>query len=822
MRLRWLTHERGLAFAVIVMMTITVAALTMAFGFVDAATLRLPPFPEADRLVIVYSTHTDGSAEPRNERWSYPRAFRLRELAKSLEQVANYSGTEIALTGTEATESLRGEFVSPTYFSALSARAAIGRTLDASEDRAAGASPVAVLAHELWQRRFGADASILGRTIEVNGNSLTVVGVMPEGFRGLTDRAQLWMPATMAPVLTYPDYLVSDQNFISVVARVGDDATLASANDELRTLGARLYEEIPEIGADSSDRPGAVGVTLNEARVHPDVRRAALLLFAGVALLHLLACANVISLLLGRVVAAQRESAVRTALGSTARALFGLHFLEGALLTGLGGVLGTLLALRMGTFVTVPTDVWGPRNFYGSLAAFATPAFSWTTPAFGAGLTIVSVLIVASIPAATGARVDLIKGLRDAPRGSSGDGGSLRRPSVRNVIVAVETALAVVLLVAGALMIDSFIRMRGTDIGVDAASVLTFSIMPSDARVPVAAAPEYIRRMLEAISAVPGVLSATVDGGAPVSGTARSRLLIAGRPQPREDDAPPVLRHYVAPDHFATLGVPLVRGRTFGTQDIAGRPRVAIISESSARRFWPDEDPIGQRVWFTGGSSYNSPDSSAEIVGIVGDVMYEPLDVGPNRNSFYTPYAQFTYGWRMYFVRTAGEPSTMTAAMRTAVHHVDPDVPLTDVQTLEARIGSSWSRQRLNAGFFGAFAVLALGIAVSGIYAVVSYMVGQRTREVGIRLALGSQPLAVFRLVVREGMIFPLVGLAVGTLAALGMGGLLRASLYGVTSTEPRVLSATIAVLAVAAIVACIVPARRATRVDPSEALRAE
>jgi putative ABC transport system permease protein len=386
------------------------------------------------------------------------------------------------------------------------------------------------------------------------------------------------------------------------------------------------------------------------------------------------------------------------------------------------------------------------------------------------------------------------------------------------MIIACETSLALVLLVAGGLMIESFNRMRQTELGIDVDGVLTFMIRPAEARVPPAGAPAYIDRMLGAIMATPGVTDATVDGGAPVSGTARSSLFIEGR-ETAPGAAPPVLRHYVATGHFTTLGIPLIRGRSFTAQDIAGRPRVAIISEAAAKRFWPGEDPIGRRVRF---AADNPEDASAEIVGIVGDVMYEPLDTGPNQNSFYTPYAQFTYSWRQYFVRTAGDPLSLVGPIRHAVRGVDPDVPLTEVQSLRSLIGASWKRQRFDAVFFGIFALLALGLAVSGIYAVVSYAVGQRTREMGIRIALGSRPRNVVKLVVSEGLTYPAIGAAAGLLLAWGAASVLRASLYGIGASDPRVIGSVMLLLFLAAVGACLIPARRATRVDPCEAMRAE
>jgi predicted permease len=804
---------------------IGVGILTTVFGLVDAAVLRPPPFSGADRLVVLYTTHASLGQGRRNERWSYPRIQLLRQLTHSVNPIASYTGpVALTLTGASggAAESVPGEIVSASYFATLQVGATIGRTFLASEDSIVGAHPLAILGDDLWERRYGRDPQIVGRAIRINGTLLTVIGVMPRGFRGLSDKGQVWVPTTMAPVLTYPEYLVTDQNFISVVGRLQPNATMAAAVEELRAIGPRIYDAVPATEADSADHPGATVVSLNQARVHPVVRRAVILLLCGVALLHLLACANVTSLLLGHAIARKREAALRLALGSGPRQLFVHYFSESAVLVFAGGVVGIVLAAWVSAFISAPADVWGPRNFYGSVAPFAEPDFSWRTLGVGVALTVVTAMLVAWGPATTAVRVGLRSGLRDGARGSSDGSAPRGRPSARGIIVALETALAVVLLVAGALMVDSFNRMRRTDLGVDPTHVLTFTILPSDVRVPSSEAPAFITRMLAAITAVPGVASATVDGGAPVGGTARSTLFIAGRPPASPNDAPPVLRHYVAPDHFTTLGIPLLRGRAFTSQDIAGRPRVTIISETAARRFWPNDDPIGRRVWFGGGSTFDRPDSSAEIIGIVRDVMYEPLDVGPNRSSFYTPYAQFSYAWRIYFVRTTGDPSAAVRAIREAVAAVEPDLALTDVKTLADRIGASWTRQRFDAFFYGGVALLALALAVSGIYAVVTYAVGCRTREMGIRMALGSRRGDVVRLVLREGMAAPVVGLVVGSAGTFATAGLLRASLYGVAPTDVRLIASTVTLLLLAAAIACLVPARRATRVDPCVALRTE
>lgn len=812
---------RWTAVAVLATSAAGVAALTAAFAMLDAAVFRDPPFPGAGRLAVPFTTHRSVAEPLHNERWSYRRVELLATRARSFSAVANYSPATVTLTGSMATESVRGELVSASYFTVLGVGPLIGRALLATETEAVG-SPVVIVSHDLWQRRYGAAPDIVGRVIGVNGVQLTVVGVMPRGFRGLTDAAQVWLPATLAPSLTYPEYLVTDQNFISAIARLRDEVSMASARAEVEALGTQIYAAIPA----SEPEPGAVGgatlVPLADARVHPVTRRAAYLLFGSVGLLFMLAVANVMNLLLGHAVAGRRDAAIRLAIGSTPRSLFAWQLGQNAILVATGGLAGAAIAAWVSGIVSLPTELWGPRNFYGSVGAFAGPALRWPVVSFGVALALGSSLVIAVVPALSALRLDLTRDLREGGRGASRAGAMWRRPSAQNVIVAAESTLAVVLLVAGGLLIDSFNRMRQTDLGVDARQVLTFSIMPPETRVTTAGAPAYISRLLDAITALPGVRSASVDGGAPVGGTARSTLLIVGRPNPDPSLAPPILRHYVGPDHFATLGIPLKRGRLFTDQDRAGAPHVAIISESAAHLFSPGADPIGQRVYFGGGSAFDRPDSSAEIVGIVGDVMYEPLDVNPNRASFYTPYLQFSYGWRIYFVRTAGDPALTVPAIRDAVHRVDPDVAVDDVQTLEARVGASWSRQRFEAGIVGSFAALALILAVGGVYAVVARAVAQRRREMGIRLALGSQPRDVVRLVLRQGLLFPAIGLVLGWAAALMAGGLLRSSLYGVGPADPRVFAVAISLLLLAAATACLIPARRAARVDPCETLRAD
>jgi putative ABC transport system permease protein len=822
--LRSLVRAPRLSIAVAITLALGVAALTTTFGIVNAALLRQPPFPQASRIAMLYLQRNPPNETPRRERWSFPRFQLLNARQRSFDAVASYSPASLTLSGQGGADAelLQSERVSPSYFRVLGVGPERGRLFADAEDDAAAPSPIAVIGHDLWMRRFAGDPALLGRTIRLNGVPLTVVGILPGDFRGLSGHAELWVPATMSPQLTYPEYLTTNQNFISVVGRLREDGSPATAESELAVLGQDINRAIPSDPDVPEERVTASAVPVNQARVEPTLRRSLFVLLGAVGLLHLLACANVTNLLLGRAAARRRESAVRVALGSSAARLFGHILREGLVLAALGGGLGIALAWWASAGIAPPANVWAPRNFYGSIAAFDRPAFSLVELGFGLALIVVTAVLIALPPALSAFRLDVPSGIKAASRGIAGGRVTLRRPSARGLIVGLEAALAMLLVVTAGLMIESFQRMRRVSIGVEPANVLTFWLIPSEARVPPAAGPAFVARILEAVGRVPGVRSASVDGGAPLSGTASSTLYIEGQPLPPPGRAPPVLRHYIGPDHFRTLGIPLRRGRVFSAADVAGAPGVTVISETAARRFWPDEDPIGKRVWFGGGSNFNSAERSAEIVGSVADVVYQPLDREPNFSSFYTPYQQFTYASRMVFLRTAGDPLALLPDVRRAIESVDPELALRDVQPLAALVSGSWARHRFDAILFGGFGIAALLLAASGIFAVLAYTVAVRTREFGIRIALGADSASVLRQVLREGMALPVVGLLVGIAASIALTRVLRSSLYGISPVEPAVFFGMAALLLAVAAAACLGPAWRATRADPIEALRSE
>lgn len=817
--------RRSPAFSVAVAGTLAagVAALTLAFGVVDAAVWRQPPFDDPARIALVYTERSAPGRSLQSERWSYARIQLLRKSAASFALVANFSPSTVNITASGDPESVPAEIVSSQYFALLHVTMLRGRAIAACDDDAPGRQAVTVLSYDLWQREFNRDPNVLGQTLGVSGVPLTIIGVAPRGFRGVTDHAQLWFPSTMAPSLTYPEYLTTNQNFISVLARLAPGAELRSANAELAALGPKIYAQLPANDPAPGETISSVAVPLNSARIDARTRNSLFVLLGAVALLHLLACTNVVNLLLGRAAARRREASLRAALGGSTGRLVRHYGMEAFVVAAGGGVLGVLMAVSLAPLVSLPANVWFARNAFGSIGTFDTPDGGARMALFGVAIAMATAIFAACAPAFGLIKLDPNLGLASGARSAASGSRSLRRPSARGAVVALETALAVMLVVAAGLMVESFMRMRQTNIGIRTDHLLTFWVRPSEAAVPPRDAPHFVTKVLDAISAIPGVAAASVDGGTPLSGSASSTLIVMGRPVPvRLDDAPPVDRHYVAPDHFKTMGIPIVRGRVFTAADDADHPRVTVISETAAHRFWPNEDPIGARVWFGGGSNFDRPDSSALIVGIVGDVADEPLDGRVNRASFYTPYKQFTYATRAVFVRTTGDPAAIVPSVRTAVANVVPGLPLWDVQTMEQRVGGSWARHRFDALLFAAFGFAALLLAAVGTYAVVAYAVGRRTREMGIRLALGARSESVVRLVVREGLTFPLIGLGLGVAGSFSLTRVLSSQLYGVGATDLRVFGVTVALLVSVSALACIVPALRATRADPLEALRAE
>ncbi|MEO8453017.1 MAG: ABC transporter permease, partial [Gemmatimonadota bacterium] len=540
-------HRRYAALSVVTIALATGAAIAIA-SIAYAALLRPLPFPASNRLAMLYITASEPGRAVYNQRWSFGRFQLLRRMQTSFVEVASFGPQSLNMQGADQSERITGESVSAPYFRTLGVSPLIGRTFAADEDSIPGARPVAVLGYDLWRRRFGGDSAVVGRAVRVEGLELTVIGIMPPGFGGLTGRAELWTTKAMAPLLSYREHLTTNQNFISVVARLRPPATFETARAEMDVLGRRIQAALPS-DRDEPTTFAATAVPVGQARVDPANREVVLILLAAAALLLLIAAANLASLQLGRAIDRRREIAVRLALGATRGRLVQQLLTESTIL-GLIGTLGGLgLSSALSAWLVAPGRTIGVRGYYGQIAEFATTRLDGRVVLFALVLAIGLPLLFGLVPALRATKLDLTVDLRGRQAG-----GSRSRLALQSALVVTEVALALILSIGASLLVKSLVWIQHVDRGFEAANLLTFRIQPSDVRYPAPVAPAVIEQVLARVSAVPGVVSASVDAAAPFEGPANSTLYIVGRPEPSPGRAPEITRHYVGPDHFKTLG----------------------------------------------------------------------------------------------------------------------------------------------------------------------------------------------------------------------------------------------------------------------------
>ena len=819
---RALAKAPAFAATAVVTLALGVGANTAVFGLVSATLLRPLPFPEPERLVVLQQQSERPGRDPRPVRWSYPEFAAVRGTLASVPHVAAYYADDVNLShGAGEPVRVRAEMVSASYLPALGLRPALGRGFLPAEDATPGAHPVVMLGAALWTRAFGADPRVVGRRVLLNGVPLDVVGVMPRGFRGLTGGADVWIPHAAAPAVYFAEHLTTGERFLTVVGRLAPGVPIERARAEVASAGTRAAASARRSAGDGgAGRWTATLARLEDVRRDPATVRAQLVLAGAVGFVLLIAVVNLSGLLLARAVGRARELAIRTALGAGRRRVVQQVVVESALVGLLGGALGALLAawaLRLlGT--VAPPQLGGARAGLPQLDAFATPGMDWRVAAFALGLALSAGLLAGVVPALRVTRGDLTRSLRMGARGATVGVGSLRRPTILAGVAVAQVAFALVLLAGAGLLLRSFHRLQSLDSGVDAAGVVSFRVSAPETRYRGEAAAALLESVLERVAAVPGVTAATVGRCLPSLDCSSTPLHLPGQPT---EDAPTVGRHYVGPDHFRTLGIPLRRGRALTADDRAGRPRVTVINETAARRFWPGQDPIGRRVWFGSGGGFASPDSLTEIVGVVADVRYAApgAEVVPD---FYTSYLQFTYPETIVMVRAAGDPLALVPALRRAVAAVDADLPIYDVRTVRERDAEAVAGERFATVALGVFAGLGIVLAALGVYGVMTYSVLQRRRELGIRLALGATPATVRRLVLAHGLALAGMGLTAGTLLSLGLTRALSALIEGTGGADPLVLAVVVLALLLVALVTCYVPARAASRVDPVRTLAAD
>lgn len=810
--------------AAVLTLALGIGANAAVFSLVSASLLRPLPFPEAERLVVLQQTHQSPGAEQRTFPWWSPPQFEaLRSTLTRIDGLSAYWVTDVNFSsgGIEPVRT-RTELVSPDYFAALGARPALGRTFLPQEDAVPDAHPVAILGHDLWQRRFGAAPGVVGRTVLLNGVSLAVVGVMPAGFRGLTGEAEVWIPHGAGPSIEMPGYLESDQYFLRVIARLPSGGSLEQANAELATVGAGTAAEVRAAGG-AENRPGSWGAglrRLEDARRNPTAVRAYLVLAGAVSFVLLIAVVNLSALQLARSSMRARETGVRAALGASRMRLVRHGIVEGGLLGLMGGAVGVLLAAwSVKVLIALAPERWAtPRLSVAGLSSFARPDVDWRVIGFAAATALLAGLLAGLVSALRSTRGELTRSIKNGARGASAIVGTLRRPTLLSTAALAQIACALVLLIGAGILLQGFDRLRSVDPGVETEGVLTFEVtLPrsqyrEDAEIPL------LERVVERVEAVPGVESATV-GCAPFGGCWSTTLQAEG--QGDLEQLPQVRLHSVRPGHLRTLGIPLRRGRAFSGQDRAGQPGVAVINETAARRFWPGEDPIGRRVWLGFDPGITPPDSAVEIVGVVGDVLYESPDEEV-RPGVYIPHLQLGRAPGIVIVRAAGDPWSLVPAIRRAVAEVDANLPIHDVRTLRDRRAEALAEERFATFALSAFAGLGLVLAALGVYGVMAYSVVQRRREIGIRLALGASPTMVLRVVVIQGLALAAAGLVLGAAASLALSRALPALIAGIGPANPVVFAAAVPLLLLVALLACYLPARASARVSPVEALTGE
>lgn len=819
--LRQLARNPGFTAVAALTLALGVGANTLAFSVLYGSLFRHLPFANPDQLVLLQVEQHRADQPAVRFEWTYRQWRWIAAAHLPVASMGEYDGpVGINLSGTGPAERVESEVVSPGYFKTLRISPLMGRTFSADDNAAPRIRPVALIGYGLWLRRYGGDPHVLGKTLRANGVPLTVVGVLPRGFRGVTGVSELWIPDMMAPQVSFAGYLTSTDTFHSVFARLEPGVTVGGLRAALASLGAALAAADPT--AETLEGATALQILarpLSEAGIDPGRRRSAVLLFGAVWLVLAVACVNLAALQLSRSRVRAREMAVRAALGAGRGRLVRQLLTEGALLGLLGCACGLALAfpgaqiLRHLQPVRFPS--WG--NLYNAVSEFASIELSPEVLLFALVVSLATVVLVSLVPALRVSRPGLARDLRPGTGNDTGAGWTLRRPGALSVFMVVEVALALVLAVGAGLLLKSFARVQNRDFGFDPANVLTFYIDPHDPTYSQADAPARITPVLEAVQRVRGVESASVSSCTPLSACGRHDVFVVGG----DPGGTLVGVQYSGPDLFKTLGIPLLRGRSFTPADRRGAPRVIIINQTGARRLFPHDDPIGRRVVFDDTGSLSEPDSAWQIVGVVGDVTYRPVE-GPPHTDFYFPYRQRTYANTFVFVRTHLPASAIVPALRTAVAAVDPDLPLDGIATMDERMGRAFSGQRFIAYILAGFALVAFLLAAVGVYGVASYSVSQRNPEMGVRLALGAAPRDVFRLVALEGAALGLVGLLAGSALALAGTRLLRASLYEVSATDPFVFGAGVVLVGLAALLAVVVPARRATRVDPITSLRTE
>jgi putative ABC transport system permease protein len=789
---RMLLKNPGFTLIAVITLALGIGATTTIFSFVNAILLRPLPYHDSERLVLI--NEISAQRGPMGG-ISFANLLDWREQNQVFTGIAAFGGGGYTLTGDGDPEQLPGANISYNTFEILGVSPMLGRTFHAEEDRPEH-DLVVILGHGLWERRFGAKAEIIGQTITINNRPRTVIGVMPPDFK-FPEISELWLPLA----LDTRRWTRTDHG-LGCVARLKPGATLAQAQADMNSVARRIEEQNPVTNE-------GMGVTLVQMRegLVTGYRKSLLILLGVVGLVLLIACANVANLLLARASARQREIAVRAALGAGRWRIFRQLLTESFLLGLIGGALGLPLAF-LGLdllLAAIPVNIpfWMKLEIDNRVLGFI------------AGISLLTGLVFGTAPALQASQVNLNETLKEGGRSAAGG----RHHRLRRLLVVTEVALSLILLIGAGLLMRGFLRLQEVSPGFKPENVLTMRIglpgskydTPEERRI-------FFKELIERTGALPGVQEAGATSNLPLRGTWGRSLTVEGFPVLSVGQAPMISHNVITPSYLKAMGIPILMGRDFTDADTRDGLKVTIIDERLAREYWPNQSPLGKRIRF-GPPEDNEPWHT--IVGVVGNVKNESLSLTRSK-SVYLPHAQISLSGMAVAVRATASSESLVGAIRDQVKGMDPNLPLTQVLTMTEVVSRSIWQQRLFAILFGVFAGVALLLASVGIYGVMAYSVAQRTHEIGIRLALGASRGDVLRLVIVQGMKLTVVGTVIGLAGALALTRLIESLLFEVSTTDPLTFGSVAALLGIIALLACYIPARRATKVDPLVALRYE
>jgi len=799
---RMLWKSPGFTLVTVLALALGIGANTAIFSVVNTVLLRPLPYPNGERIVYI----GEWSQQVPEMSVSYPNFQDWRAQQTTMEQIAAFRSANYVLTGVGEPERLDGRQVSAGFFNVLGVTPTLGRNFSPDEDRP-GANPVALISHGFWQRRLGGDPSVINKPLQLNNESFTVIGVLPQTFE--------WQ----SPVDVFvPVGLRSDQPNMTergnhpgmyVLGLLKPNVTVEQARTEIKAIAERLAQQYPDTNGGQS----AVLDSL-QARAVEDIRPALLILLGAVGFVLLIACANVANLLLARAASRSKEIAIRTALGAGRGRIIRQLLTESLLLSVLGGALGLLFAMWGidALLAALPEDL--PRLLVSGIG-LDMPVLLFTL-----AVSILTGLLFGLAPALQASKSNLNETLKDGGRTSAGAG----RQHVRNLLVVSEVALSLLLLVSAGLLIKSFSRLQETDLGFDPTNVLTLRVPLPEARYKESGqVANFWDELLRRVRALSGVESAGLTRGLPMNGGIESGVMVEGQETTNPKDAVVAVNLFAEPGYFKTMNVQLLKGRFLSEQDTIDAPLAAIVDELFVARFFPNTDPIGKRLRIGGDRA-----PLRNIVGVFKHMKhYGPDEEG--RAEIYTPYKQipaenFAAANRSLWlaVKTKGDPTSLAPAIRNEVSQIDKDQPISNVGTMEQIVAATVAPQKFATWLLAVFAASAMLLAAIGIYGVMAYSVTQRTHEIGIRMALGAGRRDVLRMVVSQGMKLALVGVALGLVGAFALTRLLSSLLFGVSATDPLTYGVVSLLLASVALLACLIPARKATRVDPMIALRYE